>query len=247
MELAANKALEISRSPLAKVRRRMQYFVRYILARSQSQALGMLLPIIENSFRHPWVAEVQLQIRFWWPDRYANRERPLMHWDAPVVISVFRRIRGKKRPALLMSLFVTTDTLYIQQIQGIPRTDVPRDLGTWPKMFMEACRTFAYQQKFKEMRVPRAASLYSYHHPFISPEILPDARERALQRIRKRMETLYDANALELGFVPDGRWFKWINPMIPQPMAAKRNPANLGWVRSLFVLGAAMLAAGLVE
>src|SRR5215831_388023 len=204
MELAANKTLEISRSSLAKVRRLMQYFVRYILAKSQSQTLGMLLPIIENSFRHPWVAEVQLQIGFWptrgLPLRWnANRERSLLHWDAPVGIAVFRRIRGKKRPALLMSLFVTTDTLYIQQIQGIPRTDVPRDLGAWPKMFMEACRTFAYQQKFKEMRVPRAASLYSYHHPFISPELLPDARERALQRIRKSMETLYDANALAAG------------------------------------------------
>jgi hypothetical protein len=77
---------------------------------------------------------------------------------------------------------------------------------------MEACRTFFYQEGFKEMRVPRAASLYSYHHPYVRPELLPDARERALQRIRKSMEMLYDANALDLGFIPDGRWFKWINP-----------------------------------
>src|SRR5262245_40746557 len=93
MELAANKTLEISRSSLAKVRRLMQYFVRYILAKSQSQTLGMLLPIIENSFRHPWVAEVQLQIGFWptrgLPLRWnANRERSLLHWDAPVGIAV---------------------------------------------------------------------------------------------------------------------------------------------------------------
>jgi hypothetical protein len=79
-------------------------------------------------------------------------------------------------------------------------------------MFMEACQKFAYQEGFKEMRVPRAASLYSYHDPYVRPELLPDARERALQRIRKSMEMLYDANALELGLIPDGRWFKWVNP-----------------------------------
>jgi len=243
--MAEKKPLEASRSTVATIRRRIGFFVRYILAASRSKALGKLLPIIEDSFRHPWVAEVRLQIRFW--PGHGLVERSFMHWDAPVAVSVFRRIRGKKRPALCMSLYVTRDILYIKQIQGVSRTDVPRELAAWPKMFMEACRAFAYEGEFKEVRVPRAASLYSYHHPFISPEILPDARERALQRIRKSMEMLYDANALELGFIPDGRWFKWINPMIPQPMAAKRNPANLGWVRSLFVLGAAMLAAGLVE
>jgi len=76
---------------------------------------------------------------------------------------------------------------------------------------MEVCRTFAYQEGFKEMRVPRAASLYSYHHPDIRPELLPDGRERALERIRKNMELIYDKNALDLGLVPDGNWFKWQN------------------------------------
>lgn len=212
MELAANKALEISRSPLAKIRRRIQFFVRYIWAKSRSKRLGKLLPIIENSFRHPWVAEVRLQFRFW-PGQ-GPIERSFMHWDAPVAISVFRRIRGKKRPALCMSLYATRDTLYIQQMQGVARTDVPRDLGAWPKRFIEACQTYAYQQEFREIRVPRAASLYCYHHPFVSPELVPDARKRAFERIRKGMEALYDANALELGFVPDGRWFKWMNPKI---------------------------------
>jgi len=59
--------------------------------------------------------------------------------------------------------------------------------------------------------VPRAASLYTYHHPDIRPELLPDGRERALQRIRKNMELIYDKNALDLGLVPDGNWFKWQN------------------------------------
>ena len=207
MELAASKAL----TPQLRGRR-TQFFVRYIMAKSRSKTLAKLLPIIEDSFRHPWVAEVQLQIRFWLG--HGLRKRSSMHWDAPVAISVFRRIKGKKRPALCMSLYVTRRTLYIQQLQGVPGTDVPRDLGAWPKMFMEACRKFAYQEGFKEMRVPRAASLYSYHHPYVRPELLPEARERALQRIRKSMEMLYDANALELGFIPDGRWFKWMDPKI---------------------------------
>jgi hypothetical protein len=85
---------------------------------------------------------------------------------------------------------------------------------------MEACRTFAYQEGFKQVRVPRAASLYSYHHPFICAELLPDARERALQRIRKNMELLYDANALQLGFIPDDRWFEWMNPKIALGLAS---------------------------
>jgi hypothetical protein len=98
-------------------------------------------------------------------------------------------------------------------------------------MFMEACRTFCYQEEFKEMRVPRAASLYSYHHPFVHPDLLPDARERMLQRIRKSMETLYEANALELGFIPDGRWFKWVNPKtaaLPRMSAAAQGAAHPG-------------------
>jgi hypothetical protein len=138
--------------------------------------------------------------------------RSVMHWDAPVTISVFRRIRGKRKPALCMSLYIIRSILYIEQMQGVSRTDVPEDLRPWPKMFMEACRTFCYQEEFKEMRVPRAASLYSYQHMFVHADLLPDARERMLQRVRKSMEMLYDANALELGLISDGRWFKWVNP-----------------------------------
>jgi hypothetical protein len=98
---------------------------------------------------------------------------------------------------------------------------VPRNIGgAWPKIFMEACRNFACQEKFKEIRVAKAASLYAYHYPFVRPGLLPDARERALQSIRKSMEMLYDANALELGFIPDGRWFRWINPKIARQLHA---------------------------
>jgi hypothetical protein len=59
---------------------------------------------------------------------------------------------------------------------------------------------------------------------FVHADLLPDARERTLQRIRKSMEMLYDANALELGFISDGRWFKWVNPKtaaLPRQLASR--------------------------
>jgi hypothetical protein len=79
-------------------------------------------------------------------------------------------------------------------------------------MFIETCRTFARQEGFREVRVPRAESLYSYRNPFLNSQLLPESRNNALIRIRRNMKLIYDANALELGFVPDGDWFKWKNP-----------------------------------
>src|SRR5882672_7171119 len=74
-------------SYLGTVHRRSDFFVQYLHARAHSRTLDGLLPIVQRSFDHPWVAGVQLQIRCWpgneggWPwDR--NREG-LMHWDAP--------------------------------------------------------------------------------------------------------------------------------------------------------------------
>jgi hypothetical protein len=74
-----------------------------------------------------------------------------------------RRARGEPRP--------TRDYPELM-------TDVPRDIGAWPKIFMEACRTFAYQEGFEEMRVAKAASLYAYHYPGVRPDLVPDALER---------------------------------------------------------------------
>jgi hypothetical protein len=122
--------------------------------------------------------------------------------------------KGKKREALCMSFYVIKENLCIKQIQGVSQTDVPRELAAWPKMFMEACQEFARQQAFKAVSVPRAVSLYSYHNPSVSKALLPDGRQRALRRIRRDMELLYDKNALELGFVSDGDRLKWTNPEV---------------------------------
>jgi hypothetical protein len=38
--------------------------------------------------------------------------------------------------------------------------------------------------------------------------LLPLARQNALSRIRDSMTRLYDENAADLGFLPDGDWFR---------------------------------------
>jgi hypothetical protein len=216
MDATQPNQLELDRSIFGTIYRRTHFFLQYIYARVRSRTVARLLPIVEKSFDHPWVAEVDLRIRFW-PGRervwlwFKNPERA-MTWDAPITVSVFRKRRGKKKLALCFSIYLVGDTLNIKQIQGLPRTDVPNELREWPKVFMEACRTFARQEILKGVRVPRADSLYSYHTPTLNPELLPDSRERALEQIRKNMRLLYDANALALGFVSDGVWFKWLNP-----------------------------------
>lgn len=210
-----NRETEVSL--LGRIHRRTHFLVQYIFAKIQSRTIETLLPVVEDVFRHPWVVEVELRVRFChghdrvWPWNRHLQSLP-MHWDAPITISVFRSKRGKRRQALCMSLYVIRDNFYIKQLQGVSQTTTPSELRAWPKMFIEACRMFARKKGFKSVRVPRADSLYSYHNPYINTNLLPDARERAIKRIQRDMELLYDKNALELEFVPDGYWFKWINP-----------------------------------
>ena len=40
----------------------------------------------------------------------------------------------------------------------------------------------------------------------------PMERARVSQKIRTKMESLYDATALQLGFVATGDWYQWNNP-----------------------------------
>jgi hypothetical protein len=110
-----------------------------------------------------------------------------MHWDAPIAISVFRNKRGKRRVAFCFSIYIVGGNLHIKQIQGIFGTDIPSELRAWPKIFIETCRTFACQETLREVRVARADSLYSYHTPSLRRDLLPDARQRSLERIRKNM------------------------------------------------------------
>jgi hypothetical protein len=205
-------------SPARGVRRRWEFLIRYLLAQIHAKSIANFLPILESSFAHPWVAEIQLRIRFW-PGNETNLGRlwrlygslpgQSMHWDAPITVSVFRARKGKRRQALCMSFYLVNDILHIAQIQGVPGTDAPSELRAWPTVFIEACRTFARQENLREVRMARAESLNSYRNPYLRADLLPEAREHALQRIRRNMKLLYDANALNLGFMSDGAWYRW--------------------------------------
>jgi len=135
-----------------KLLRRWRFISRYLLAKVHSRQIQRFLPVLTEAFNHPWVAGVELKIRFqpggettlgrlW--RIYKTLPTQSMHWDAPITITVFRERRGKKRQALCMSFYITNGALYIAQIQGVWRTDVPKELRAWPKIFIEACRTFA--------------------------------------------------------------------------------------------------------
>jgi hypothetical protein len=210
--------VEFDRLPSQVLRRRSQFFVRYLIAKVSSRTVANLLPIVERAFSHPWVASVELRIR-WRPGNETELGRlwrlhkllpgQSMHWDAPITVSVFQVRRGKKRQALCMSLYLVGNRLHIAQIQGVSRTDVPKELRAWPKMFIEACRAFGVQENLREVSVAKAETLYSYRNPYLSVDLLPEARQNALRRIRRNMKLLYDTNALELGFVPDGDWYRW--------------------------------------
>ena len=111
-----------------------------------------------------------------------------------------------------MSLYLSKDMLYIAQMQGVARTDVPAELRAWPKIFIDCCKTFARQEGFRGVGIPKAETLYSYQRPFIRRDLSPDARVRALDRIRRDMALIYDANALDLGFNAEGQYWVWNTP-----------------------------------
>jgi hypothetical protein len=207
---------------ISSVHRRATFLLRYLLAKAQSKSIRELLPVIERLFDSPWVARVELNIRFWpggettlyriWRSLRSLPKSDFMHWDAPVTVSVFRKRKGKERQALCMSLYIQSEILYIAQLQGVPGTDFPRELGPWAQMFIEACKQFARQQGLREVRVPKASTLISFLYPYgWTPS---ENHKQAVPRIRRNMELLYDSNALQLGMVPDGDWFRWQNPRL---------------------------------
>lgn len=134
------------RSPSQKLLRRWRFYARYLTAQVRSRQIQRFLPILVEAFNHPWVAEVELKIRvrpgnettagrLW--RMYKSLPAQSMHWDAPITVTVFRERRGKKRQALCMSFYITRGALYIAQIQGIWKTDVPKELRAWPKILLK--------------------------------------------------------------------------------------------------------------
>lgn len=217
--ISAAATIEAERLVKARLRRRLAYFHRYLLAKARSKEIEKLLPILERTFEHPWVAGVEVEIQFWpsnrsriarlWP-WYEHAAGQQTQWDAPVTATVFRRRRGKKKMALCMSFYLVRQTVHIAQLQGMLGTDPPKELRAWAKMYIDACRTFARQVNLRAVKVLRAERHLSYRDPYVNP-YLSESRENALQRIRRHMLLLYDTNALDLGFVPDGDWLTWKN------------------------------------
>lgn len=219
--LTSTSQLQIQQSVRASFYRRSRFFLQYLEARMSSKSWSRLIPIVQNRFNHPWVDSVELGFRaspgndhvlrrLW--DYYKSSPTEYMHWDAPVTISLFRRRKGKaKQPALCASLYQRKKIIFIRQMQGVRRTQVPKELQPWSKLFIDACRVFACRENFTEIRVPKASALYSYQHPYINASLSPEDREIVTGKIRSDMELLYDTNALALGFVSDGDWYKWKN------------------------------------
>jgi hypothetical protein len=207
---------------MSSVRRRLAFLLHYLLARANAKSVYRLLPIIEKSFHGPWVTRVELNIRFWpggettlhrwWRSFKSLPRSDFMHWDAPVTVSIFRRRRGHERQALCLSLYIRSGILYIGQLQGVSRTDIPEEFRPWPKMFIEACKKFACREGLREVRVPKARTLVSFRYPYGRDKSLTEGLKKAVLRIRRDMELIYDSNALQLGLVPDNDWFKWHNP-----------------------------------
>jgi Domain of unknown function (DUF4118) len=187
---------------------RITFLFHYLLARAQAKSIMKLLPIVEQTFSHPWVTRVELDIRFFLK---SPRKKDLITWDDPVTVCIFRKRRGKERQALRMSVYIRSGVLYITQLQGLRGTDVPPELRFWARMFIEACKKFACQQGLQEVRVARASTLYSFWFPHGSRETLSDDLRQSVVRIRRDMELIYDRNAWEAGLVPDGNWFRWKN------------------------------------
>jgi Domain of unknown function (DUF4118) len=225
---------------------RLAFLFHYLLAMAGAKSIKKLLPIIEKSFDNPWVTRVELGFRFspgWetkpnllWRLFKMPPENDLTHWDAPVTVSVFRKRRGRERPALCMSLYVRSKVLYIAQLQGVAGTDVPAELRPWPKIFIEACKKFACQQGLREVRVAKASTLDSFRFPYGGSKTLTEDLKQAIPRIRRNMELLYDRNALQAGLVPDGNWFKWQNAtsirsyQLSRSQHATRVAASLGLI-----------------
>lgn len=215
---------EVDRSVAARLRRRILFFGRYLVARAQVRRIERLLLVLEESFRHPWVTRIEVKIQprpgrgTRWAVRHigpsGSSERGLVHWDAPVTVCVFRKKRCAERPALCMSLYLSNRAVHVVQLQGVPQTDPPRGVRLWPVKFIEACRDFAIEERLDEVKVAKAETLYSYRNPTVNSELPKAAREETVQRIRRTMELLYDANALSAGFAPDGDWFKWTNSSV---------------------------------
>ena len=84
-----------------------------------------------------------------------------------------------------MSMSVKRRTLTVCQLQGVQGVQMKDGLGNWQKRFLSAVVEFATKMNYEMVRIPEAASLYSFYHPFIDPTLSDKARENALSAIQR--------------------------------------------------------------
>ena len=139
-------------------------------------------------------------------------------WAAPITVLV--AIDGKKtgpytlipKAVRYMSMSVKRRTLTVCQLQGVQGVQMKDGLGNWQKRFLSAVVEFATKMNYEMVRIPEAASLYSFYHPFIDPTLSDKARENALSAIQQSMILCHDTIPDELEWKKVGQTRVWCNP-----------------------------------
>jgi hypothetical protein len=238
--------LHIENSWLGKWFRRRQFYVRYYRASTRWTTLRRLEPILERHFKgdkengkNDWIADVTVKLRalpgledreflIRWPgDKFLlslrlfpwREQACWANWSSPVTILVFKKGKdgGKRVAVRYMSLFVEDDMIYVAQLQGLPKIEMPPGLRDWAERMLRACTEFAEEENFRGVSLALAQSQYSFHHPYVHPWVTTGERIREADRIRERMQTLHDGSACALGWPLEGAWFKWENPNYRPP------------------------------
>jgi hypothetical protein len=163
------RRLQIENSLRGKVVRRWMFLYRSMVARAHSDTIQRLEPLLEQSFKHEWVADVRLSLRFlpgaedrelkvpWAGNKYLLRLRLLpwrkqacpAHWNAPVTVTVSKTNPGDTpKTVRYMSLFIRGDALHIVQLQGVPLVEMPKGLRDWAERFVRACRSLHAKKIF---------------------------------------------------------------------------------------------------
>jgi hypothetical protein len=136
------------------------------------------------------------------------------NWNQPVTVTVYKHGKdgGRRQTVRYMTLFIQDNVLHIMQLQGVFMIEMPKGLRDWAERFVQATMEFARSENFRGVRIARAESMYSYHHPTVRHFLPPEVQEREIKRIRSNMETYHNDTANRLGFRPEEDWFIWQNP-----------------------------------
>ena len=187
---------------LGNARWRLRFFYWYLIAACQARTLRHLLGASKRAFRHPWVSNVTMVLR----PRPGFSDRCHVSVDAPIVIVVWHG----GRQALFLACHIARKTLTIEQLQGSPGLNVPRDLA-WTTRCVAACQEVARVRNLRQVHIARAESLPAFRNPSVKANTQEEFEEiRA--RIRASLVRRYDESAEQLGFTIGKRYSVWRNP-----------------------------------